>query len=479
MRRAAVFVALLPGFLAVSAPVSGQEDSSQTVVIYFVLTNSSDRPATDVRFWAVLPATNAYQDIESMTIWPEPAVSVPDRLGQKRVGWSLDRIEPGSSVTLMALIHATTHAVRIGRDSKPKDKPSAEEQLDYLRDDPDWFDLKEVAGATRGWIARPADDDTGRARQIFESIRKQCRYVLDNKRDTAVDVIRTRQGSCTELAFVFIGMARANGISARMCTGWVNRSGGSLDTVNHRWAEYWDARYGWVPVDLSRAINHAASRPATYDPNLYFGRVAGQFLVVRDDGVQRPNDNNWSGYRASFRGALLNVGRASAWQATGSADAERKLFAQATACMDQILAGKPPPSLGDWAAKDSPLARNLLPGFLGCGSDALRREAARRLAEGPDPSASAALLATAGQTADAVYRQYLVGLIDGMLANPTAKFRGAVVAEIGRARLELLRPQAERMLKDVSPLVRQSAQRTIDRLDKAKATTQPDGGQDD
>lgn len=62
----------------------------------------------------------------------------------------------------------------------------------------------------------------------------------------------TRIGVCQEYANLFVAMARANGIPARLVYGWANsvRLDGSLNAENrHVWAEYYDAQKGWVAVD--------------------------------------------------------------------------------------------------------------------------------------------------------------------------------------------------------------------------------------
>lgn len=59
-------------------------------------------------------------------------------------------------------------------------------------------------------------------------------------------------GVCQEYAGLFVAMARANGIPARMVYGWARNTGlsGALNGSNrHVWAEYYDAEKGWVAVD--------------------------------------------------------------------------------------------------------------------------------------------------------------------------------------------------------------------------------------
>ncbi|MFZ5823620.1 MAG: transglutaminase-like domain-containing protein [Bacillota bacterium] len=62
----------------------------------------------------------------------------------------------------------------------------------------------------------------------------------------------SRVGVCTEYAGLFVAMARAAGIPARLVYGWARNTGleGALNAQNrHVWAEYYDAEKGWVAVD--------------------------------------------------------------------------------------------------------------------------------------------------------------------------------------------------------------------------------------
>ncbi len=451
---------------------AADEGSRQTVVLYWSLVNTADKPARDVHLWAVLPGTNRYQEIHDMAIFPKPVEDRIDRLRQRRVMWKLGTVKPAQALTVMVLVQATVKPVHVDHDSKPAETLLPAQRMDYMSDDPEWFQLKEVKKLAGDWVEKPSDDVWARAEQVFRALRTRCKYVLDNKRDPAGYVLKHKQGSCTELSFAFIGMCRSHRIPARMVSGWVNREGdaAAVDTINHRWAEFWDDRCGWVPVDLSRAISHAAARPLTYRPDRYFGTVRGQFLVVRDDGMRRRNKNNWAGFGTLHRGGDIDAERASAWQATGDPAAERQLFLRATDALsggdeDALIA-----QLGEWAKAKAPLGRYMMLPLLGADSDKVRRAAARHLAASDNASMAAGLLAIARDTPDADYRSYLVEQVGGMLDHSHAQFRASIVRHIGRSRIEDFRPKLEALVKnDPHWYVRTQASRAITQLDDAKA----------
>lgn len=463
--------------LTAGAALADEPDASrQTVVLFFTMVNKTNQPTRDVKLSATIPASSRYQQVHEVLVHPKPVSDTLDRLRQRRMTWSVGTIQPGEAATVQLLVQATLQPVEVDKSSKPDETLLPAQRMDYLRDDPTWFKLSDMRKIADEWAPNPSKDVWERARQIFRAIRTRCAYVLDHKRDSAMYVLEHKKGSCTELSFAFIGMCRARGIPARMATAWVNRDGGepAIDTINHRWAEFWDDRYGWVPVDLARAIGHAASNPTTYNPDLYFGRVGGQYVVIRDDGLERKGHNNWAGYIAFYRGGKLDSTRWSAWLTTGDAQAERKLFNEAAVQFMRATDGDEEVKLGDWAAVDSPLARYMMLPLLGAHCDPLRREAARRLVDSGMTSVAGPLLTAARDTHDEGYRGYLVQQADRMLASDNFRTRHEVVKEIGLARVEQCRPKLEKLAEnDPHWLVRWQAKNSLELLDKAKGSDAP------
>ena len=67
--------------------------------------------------------------------------------------------------------------------------------------------------------------------------------------DRATDVLRRREGDCTEHSLLFVALARAAGIPARLVHGLVYAQGsdGALGLYWHEWAEAWTGE--WVALD--------------------------------------------------------------------------------------------------------------------------------------------------------------------------------------------------------------------------------------
>jgi hypothetical protein len=65
----------------------------------------------------------------------------------------------------------------------------------------------------------------------------------------------SKRGNCTDFHSVFISMARSQGIPARLEIGFplpAAKTSGDIAGY-HCWAEFYDSKYGWVPVDISEA----------------------------------------------------------------------------------------------------------------------------------------------------------------------------------------------------------------------------------
>lgn len=91
----------------------------------------------------------------------------------------------------------------------------------------------------------------------------------------------SKRGNCTDFHSLFIAMARSQGIPARFEIGFSlpdDKSSGEIGGY-HCWADFFDTRYGWVPVDISEAWQHQVMQ------NYFFGGYDAnriQFTMGRD-----------------------------------------------------------------------------------------------------------------------------------------------------------------------------------------------------
>lgn len=83
-------------------------------------------------------------------------------------------------------------------------------------------------------------------------------------RGSAQDCLEAGGGCCTDLHSLFIAMARARGIAARMQYGYRlldSKEGAEFDPGYRCWVEYFIPGAGWVPTDIVAADNADEANP--------------------------------------------------------------------------------------------------------------------------------------------------------------------------------------------------------------------------
>lgn len=91
----------------------------------------------------------------------------------------------------------------------------------------------------------------------------------------------SRTGNCTDFHSLFISLSRSRGIPTKFQIGFPlpdKRGAGTIQGY-HCWAQFYDERLGWVPVDISEADKHPGLKEF-YFGNLTENRV--EFTTGRD-----------------------------------------------------------------------------------------------------------------------------------------------------------------------------------------------------
>lgn len=134
----------------------------------------------------------------------------------------------------------------------------------------------EVTGSRTGTIAK--------AKAAYDYLFTNMRYDKTGSgwgRGDAVWACDAKRGNCTDFHSPFIGMLRADGIPARFDIGFPlpeNNTQGDIPGY-HCWAEFYEPKTGWIPVDISEAWK------AKEKQDYFFGSVDAnrvQFSTGRD-----------------------------------------------------------------------------------------------------------------------------------------------------------------------------------------------------
>ena len=144
---------------------------------------------------------------------------------------------------------------------------------------------------TDGKIKTLAFDVTGSQPSIIAKAKAAYDYFFTNMRydktgsgwgrGDALWACDSKHGNCTDFHSPFIGVLRADGIPARFDIGFPlpdNKDKGEISGY-HCWAEFYAAKTGWIPVDISEAWK------AKEKQDYFFGSVDAnrvQFSTGRD-----------------------------------------------------------------------------------------------------------------------------------------------------------------------------------------------------
>jgi len=91
---------------------------------------------------------------------------------------------------------------------------------------------------------------------IFEFVNQSFTYEANGVRLPADEMIKTKRGDCSEFSDLFVTLARACGIPARVCTGYFWGLNGKLE--GHAWCEVF-TKQGWIQLDPLHGFLHGVS----------------------------------------------------------------------------------------------------------------------------------------------------------------------------------------------------------------------------
>lgn len=142
-------------------------------------------------------------------------------------------------------------------------------------------DLKAVAKSVTQGIG--LDED--RAKRIFRWIVQNIKYDPGQQALSAKVSLEEMKGNCGGISLLFVALCRSVGIPSRIVSGaWLipNHEG------PHMWSEFYSCRFGWIPVDCSRAIllatsmnyrRKSLSMKLPSKPSFYFGKIDNRRVI--------------------------------------------------------------------------------------------------------------------------------------------------------------------------------------------------------
>ena len=299
--------------LSPSTPGNAMRSNRLRVRVKFTDTieNRSPKAIQNVTLRMAIPPETPRQSIRQFSIVPRPAGYRPDRFGQRIAFYEFARLDPDQSVKVEWTADADLWAIRY----TPDDTQAADVKLipesireRFTCDAPilnlmDPF-IQSAAQAATANAIRPLR----MALQIRDYVFDRVRYVRDGRWDGAKTVLERGEGSCSEYAYVFSALARANGLPTRFVgatvfgcpepvptdesDGPAPGKTGFVDRVFHRWVEIYIPPFGWLPIDANR---DDAKQPP-YPRRLFL--ALGERLLVLSKTGWGDQDNLSRDYRS-------------------------------------------------------------------------------------------------------------------------------------------------------------------------------------
>ncbi|HEX2862707.1 MAG TPA: transglutaminase domain-containing protein [Lacunisphaera sp.] len=243
----------------------------EKTVTYRVEQNAtvSDIPAgaKQVKFWVSIPDNERYQDVLDFEVVSVPGkwsvVREPDR-GNRFMLVEVDN--PGTD-KLTAKVAFTLRRRSVFTELDPTQAGPITDSHRTLYAEELRQDAPHMKVTAR--IAKAANDAAGAETNVAKQAQLLLGAVADyadhySKDPTkpncgigdAEDCMTNAGGCCTDLHSMFIAMARARGIPARLQMGYRLRepnAGKEVDPGYRCWAEYFVPNYGWVSADIVEA----------------------------------------------------------------------------------------------------------------------------------------------------------------------------------------------------------------------------------
>lgn len=117
-----------------------------------------------------------------------------------------------------------------------------------------WAEPSSFVQSDHPEMIKTAKDIIGDTNNAWEAVQKICVWVKENMKTSysaqltnALDVLKHREGDCTEHSLLFVGLVRAIGIPAREVAGLIYVDAPKPGFYFHQWAKVWVGK--WIDVD--------------------------------------------------------------------------------------------------------------------------------------------------------------------------------------------------------------------------------------
>ena len=319
--------------LALSVPVCAQAD--RHFIFHYAFTVRDVPAGQPVRVWFPRAQSDSYQEVKVVSaIGDLPLKRTQESRFGNQIYYAESSKSKGGALHFEVVYDVIRHehlTLGLSRPRLQDASLSKKENREYLGADK----LVPVTGLPAQLAAEVAAGKTttlAKARAIYDYVFANMRYDKTGTGWGRGDVLYAcdaKKGNCTDFHSLFIAMVRSQGIPARFEIGFPIPADAEAGAVAgyHCWAEFFDPKTGWVPVDISEAWQHPEKKDyffGAHDAN----RV--QFSLGRDLKLNPPQKSTPRNYfiypyvevggrsyenvSNSFSFATLTVSQAALWK---------------------------------------------------------------------------------------------------------------------------------------------------------------------
>jgi transglutaminase-like putative cysteine protease len=266
-----------------SAPAGSfvSSPSSVSFDLSYVVRVEPPAGSRKVRVWIPLPSSDQYQTISQLQLKGPMKVQLhkEPKYGDRYAYFDVDSLRVKTGFEIRLAFHVVRYERRSALAStSDSPRPLPKDVVPFLQAD----GLVPVDGL----IASLSREQTQGVSDPLKKARKIYDYVIasvnhdpvggGSGRGDALWAAESHQGDCTDFHSLFIGMARAAGIPARLAVGFSLPEGQKQGTIPgyHSWAEFYVSGIGWIPVDAWQASQDPSHR------DYFFGALDAHRVMV-------------------------------------------------------------------------------------------------------------------------------------------------------------------------------------------------------
>ncbi len=256
------------------------------------LTNKGRNAALNVQARVVLLApTSAYAHVNLVGYSKKPRSTHRDKYGNLIALYTWSSLKPGRSVTIKLHYQATSSDIsyKLPRTYPPYNENSRTYQR-YTN--PKLEASKVDTGAPAiialdNRVAGSASSPYQRALDLFNWVVYHIRYNYSLKSSgSALATLNSREGICSNIAELYVGMLRTDHIPARLIDGYVTNNGAGQSGF-HQWVEFYLPHTGWVVAD------------PTWGRYGYFAALQDDWHIPLYDGIRPDISVDWQYVKTS------------------------------------------------------------------------------------------------------------------------------------------------------------------------------------